>query len=191
MIDRLVALVLDESKWMTASMGVALLVVAGLIYRQRRSDLAARRLVLSAMSLYFGVTIGLMAFGHLLAVTIRLAMRNLDGPIPLLYAIGIALAVPSWWLIYDTARVVQPADHHGRVTLRLNAWLAVTLLVLGVHNLPLAALGILNVAYQQHSARGVGWGIVVAAVAVNVGLFVGSVIFLASGQSFEQFRGLP
>jgi hypothetical protein len=28
------------------------------------------------------------------------------------------------------------------------------------------------------------------AVIVNVGLFVGALLFLASGQTFEQFRGL-
>jgi hypothetical protein len=28
------------------------------------------------------------------------------------------------------------------------------------------------------------------AVVVNVGLFIGSLMFLASGQSFEQFRGI-
>jgi hypothetical protein len=28
------------------------------------------------------------------------------------------------------------------------------------------------------------------AVVVNVGLFIGSVIFRASGQTFEQFRGI-
>jgi hypothetical protein len=36
----------------------------------------------------------------------------------------------------------------------------------------------------------VGWTIVGLAVLVNLGLFVGSVVFLASGQSFEQFRGI-
>jgi hypothetical protein len=28
------------------------------------------------------------------------------------------------------------------------------------------------------------------AVVVNMGLFIGSLIFMASGQSFEQFRGI-
>jgi len=36
----------------------------------------------------------------------------------------------------------------------------------------------------------VGWAIVITAVLFHVGLFIGSLIFLASGQSFEQFRGI-
>lgn len=75
-------------------------------------------------------------------------------------------------------------------TVRLNAWLAVTLAALGVHNLPLAAPGVLAVGYHFHRRRAVGWTIVGLAVLVNLGLFVGSVVFLASGQSFEQFRGI-
>jgi hypothetical protein len=81
-------------------------------------------------------------------------------------------------------------EEHKRATLLLNGWLALTLLVLGPHNLPLAAPAFFNVGYQLHSRRAVGWAIVGAAIAVNVGLFIGSLIFLASGQSFEQFRGM-
>jgi len=44
--------------------------------------------------------------------------------------------------------------------------------------------------YHLHSRRVVGWAIVSMAVVVNLGLFIGSLIFLASGQSFEQFRGI-
>ncbi|MFN0181146.1 MAG: hypothetical protein ACKVZ0_20250 [Gemmatimonadales bacterium] len=190
MIDQLVALIVDESKWLTASMGSAFLAVAILAYRHRHSDLAGSRRVQASMSLFFGVTIGAMAFGHLLAVTTKLALGTLEGPVPVFYLIGTALAVPSWWLIYHTRRVLAPADGHGRGTLGLNAWLAITLLGLGLHNLPLAAPGILNIAYQLHSGRVVGWAIVGMAVAVNVGLFIGSLVFLASGQGFEQFRGM-
>jgi hypothetical protein len=190
MIDQLVALIVDESKWLTASMGFALLAVTVLLYRQRHSKLPVRRRVLAAMSLFFGVTIGTMAFGHLLAVSTKLASGTLEGSVSGFYAIGAALAVPSWWLIYHTRSVLAPADDHGRATMGLNAWLSLTLLALGVHNLPLAVPGLLNIGYHLHSRRTVGWAILGIAVVVNVGLFVGSVIFLASGQSFEQFRGI-
>jgi hypothetical protein len=190
MFDQLVALIVDESKWLTASMGSALLAVTVLLYRHRLSDLPGRRRVLAALNLFFGVTIGAMAFGHLLAVTTKLALGTLEGSIPVFYLIGIALAVPSWWLIYHTRRVLIPDDGYGRATLGLNAWLAVTLLGLGIHNLPLAAPGFLNIWYCLHSGRVVGWAIVVMAVVVNLGLFIGSLIFMASGQSFEQFRGI-
>ncbi len=71
----------------------------------------------------------------------------------------------------------------------LNAWLAGTLLVLGIHNLPLAAPAFFNIGYHLHCRPTVGWAIVALAVVANAGLFVGSLMFFASGQSFEQFSG--
>jgi hypothetical protein len=189
MINQLAALIVDEGKWLTASLGLALLAVTILLYRHRQTEFPARRRVLAAMNLFFGVTIGTMAFGHLLAVTAKLAMGTLEGSILVFYVIGCALAVPSWWLIYHTRRVLA-SDEYGRVTLILNIWLGITLLALGVHNLPLAAPAFLNIGYHLHSRRVVGWAIVSLAVIVNVGLLIGSLIFLASGQSFEQFRGI-
>ena len=189
MLDQLVALIVDESKWLTVSMGAAILAVTILLGRRRHSGIPAQRRVLAAMVLFFGATIGTMAFGHLLAVSTKLALGTLEGSIPRLYLIGVALAVPSWWLIHH-ARVVLASDDHGRATLALNAWLAITLVALGLPNLPLAVPGFLNIGYQLHSRRVVGWAIVVMAVAVNGGLFIGSLVFLASGQSFEQFTAI-
>lgn len=188
-MNQLIALIVDESKWLPVAMALALLVVSILIYRYRHSDLPARRLVLAMMSLFLGVTIGTMALGHLLAVTVRLAVGTLPGSALFFYVIGIAFAVPSWWLIYHTRRILSSEDH-GRATLALNVWLAITLLVLGIHNLPLAAPAFLNIAYHLHTRRTVGLAILGVALVLNVGLFIGSLIFLASGQSFEQFSGI-
>jgi hypothetical protein len=190
MVNQLVALIVDESKWLTTSLSVALLAVIVLLYRYRHSHLSVRLRVQAAMNLFFGVTIGTMAFGHLLAVTTKLATGTLEGSRLRFYLIGAALAIPSWWLIYHTRVLLASDKDHGRATLGLNAWLAITLLALGLHNLPLAVPGFLNIGYHLHSRRLVGWAIIGIAVAVNVGLFIGSVIFLASGQSFEQFRGI-
>ena len=190
MIDQLVALIVDESKWLTASMGLAILAVAILLYRHRHSSFPIKRRVLAAMNLFFGVTIGTMAFGHLLAVTTKLVLGTLQGSLLVFYFIGVVLAAPSWWLIYHTRRLLASDNEHGRATLALNAWLAFTLLALGLHNLPLAAPALFNIGYHLHSRRVVGWAIVGVAVIVNVGLFIGSLIFFASGQSFEQFRGM-
>lgn len=190
MTDRLVALIVDESKWLAVSMSVALLAVTALLLRHRKSPLPARRRILSAMSLFFGVTIGTMAFGHLLAVTTKLASGTLEGSALVFYLIGTAVAVPSWWLIVHSWRELGSATDRGRTTLWLSAWLTVTLVALGLHNLPLAAPGVLTVAYRLHSGRLVGRAIVGLAVLVNLALFVGSLIFLASGQSFEEFRGI-
>ena len=190
MIDQLIALIVDESKWLTASMSLALLISIILMYRHRHSNLPTRRRILFAMNLFFAITIGAMAFGHLLAVSTKLGMRTLEGSAPLLYLIGIALAVPSWSFIYHTAKVMASNDDFGRTTLVFNAWLTITLLALGVHNLPLAAPGFLNIWYHLHSGRVLGWTIVCMAIVVNTGLFIGSVLFFTSGQSFEQFRGI-
>jgi hypothetical protein len=131
MIDRLLALIVDESRWLTASMGCALLAVAVLLHRHRHAGLPVRSRVLAAMNLFFGVTIGTMALGHLLAVTAKRATGTLEGPVLALYAIGIALAVPSWWLIGRTPRVLASGDDARRATVSLNAWLTLTLLALG------------------------------------------------------------
>ncbi len=188
MIDQIVALIVDEGKWLTASMGIALLAVTSLLYRHRHSDFPVRRQVLAAMNLFFGVTIGTMAFGHLLAVSTKLALGTLEGSVLVFYVVGIVLAIPSWWIIYHARKIL--ASGNERKTLILNIWLAITLLALGIHNLPLAIPAFLNISYQMHSRRVVGLTIVSIAVIVNVGLFIGSLIFLMSGQSFEQFNGI-
>jgi len=189
MFNQLAALIVDESKWLTVSMGIALLVVAIMLYRCRHPEIPARRRILAAMNLFFGATIATMAFGHLLAVSTKVTLGTLKGSFLIFYAIGTVLAVPSWWLIYHTSKVLA-SDEHGRATVVLNAWLAITLLALGIHNLPLAIPGFLNIVYQLNSRRVISWAIVSVAIFVNLGLFIGSLIFLASGQSFEQFSGI-
>ena len=190
MIDQLVRLIVDESKWLTISMSFALVVTTVLLYRHRDSDLPTRRRVLVAMNLFFAITIGAMAVGHLSAVSTRLALGTLKGPVPLLYLIGIALAVPSWCFVYQTARFMGSNDNFGRMTIVFNGWLVITLLALGFHNLPLALPGFLNIGYHMHSGRVMGWTILGVTILVHVGLFIGSVLFFASGQSFEEFRGI-
>ena len=190
MIDQLVALIVDESKWLTASMAVAMLAATALMIRRRRSALSARRRVLAAMNLFFGVMIGMMAFGHLLAVTTKLVTGTLDGPVLVFYLIGVVLAAPSWWLIVHTRKLLAPDQRPGSATLALNGAVAVILLGLGLQNLPLAAPAFFNIGYQLLSRRVAGWAIVGLAVVAYVTLFVGSLAFLMTGQSFEQFRGL-
>lgn len=186
MASDIVTILIDESKWLTASMFLAAMAVAGLLFRDRHMALA-RPVVSAAMNLFFAVTIGAMAFGHLLAVTIKLVLGTLGGSLVVFYAIGVALALPSWWLIYEAPRVASSPEARSRAV-ALNLWLGATLLVMGLHNLPLAAPAALNVGYAWHSRPTVGRALVAIAALVHGGLFVGSLIFLASGQSFEQFR---
>ena len=180
------AVILDESKWLTVAMASALLAVAVMLYRHRHT--AGRDRVLGAMTLLFATTIGVMALGHLLAVTVRLASGTLTSNVAVVYGIGIALAAPSWWLVFHALRAFERL--HTRTTLRLNGWLAISLLALGLPNIPLAAPGFLAMAYQVHTRRAVGWAIAGAVMVLTAALFVGSVIFALSGQSFEEFRGM-
>lgn len=188
MIDQIAELIIDEGKWLTASMSFALLILAILLYRQRHRGLSLERRILAAMNMFFGITIGTMAFGHLLAVTTKLLLGTLHGSFFLFYGIGIALAVPSWWLIHLTIGMAE--DEQRRRSIKLNSWIAITLMALGVHNLPLAMPAVFNICYHLHTRRALGWAIVGFAAIINIGLYIGSLIFLASGQSFEQFRGI-
>ena len=190
MIDRLAALFVDEGKWLTASMSLAAAGVGLLSLRHRGSAVPVRHRIMAALNLNAGVTVGSMACGHLLAVATKLALGTLrEGSLLIFFAIGISLLIPSWMVTRHT-RVLLARNHEGRpTTVLLNAWLAFTLLMLGLHNLPLAAPALFTIAYCVHSGRVMGWVIVSTAVTFNVGLFAASLAFLASGQSFEQFRG--
>jgi hypothetical protein len=190
MTDQLVAWIVDESKWLTASMTLALAATTMLVVRERRRGAASHRLVLAAMTLFFGVTIGTMALGHLLAVSVKLAMGTLVGSAVAFFAIGVALALPSWLLVRHAHRLSRTDERYRSATIALHVWLVLTLLALGPHNLPLAMPGLLNIGYVLHSRAALGWTIAALAVLVNAVLFVGSLVFLASGQSFEQFRGI-
>ena len=188
MIEKLLALIVDEGKWLTASMALAFLTVGVLAARRTFRALPSRRRIAVAMSLFFAVTIGTMAFGHLLAVTTKLASGTLKGSPLLLYAIGIVLAVPAWCLIAHTRRMLR--EDADRRTLILNGLVAASLLILGLPNLALALPAFLNIAYLASSRRSVAWAVAGVAVVLHVALFVGSVVFLMSGQSFEQFSGM-
>lgn len=189
MIEGVLALVVDEGKWPTASLGVALLAVAFMTARNRTARPGPQQ-ALAAMSLFFALTVGTMAFGHLLAVTVKLALGTLEGSTATVYAIGVALAMPSWWLVAHAVRLFAANPPESPGTLRLNAWVVATLLLMGLHNLPLAAPGLVNIAHLVASRRAARWVLVGLFVAINLALFAGSLVFLASGQTFEQFRGI-
>src|SRR5688572_25807377 len=165
-MDRLVALIIDESKWLPVSMVLAFVAVIILIYRERNSPLTTKPRVLSVMNLFFGVTILTMAFGHVLAVTSKMAIGSLQGSPLKLYAIGVALIVPASLLVVHTRKIIVSPEGHGRRTVLLNGWLAATLLLLGIHNLPIAAPAFINIGYHLHSRRVVGWAIVSIALLI-------------------------
>ena len=191
MIDQLLELIVDEGKWLTASMGLALASAALLLLRLRGSMLVLTRRIMAAMNLVAGVTIGTMAAGHLLAVGTKLALGTLrDGSLPMFITIGVVLLVPSLMVVRHTGALLLAPEPAARTTMLLNGWLAISLLVLGLHNVPLAAQAMVNMAYRTQSGRVTGWIIVAIAIVFNVALFAASLVFMASGQSFEQFSGI-
>lgn len=195
MVEHFIAIVLDESKWLATAMLLSILAVAvqaGRRFRRgpSRNSWSSRVRWQSALLLFYGCMIGIMGSGHLLAVTVKVFQRTLEGSVWLLYPLGLALAVPAWWLAACAGRLQQDEERVGRRAVALNAWLGVSLLAFGPHNGPLALPAALNIAYHYHSRRAVGWTLVTVSGAAYLALFIGSLIFLASGQSFEQFQGM-
>jgi hypothetical protein len=109
----------------------------------------------------------------------------------LFYAIGVAIVVPAWFLIRHTRAILAADSGTAQPTIRLNAWMAVTLLVLGIVNIPLALPALCNIGYSLHRRRWVGWTFAGVFLAVTAFLFIGGLVFMASGRSFEEFSAAP
>lgn len=58
MIDQLIEIIVDESKWLAFSMFTASLVTLTFLYRHRDSVIETRGRVMIAMNLFFGLTVG-------------------------------------------------------------------------------------------------------------------------------------
>src|SRR5688572_10697086 len=138
MRERITELVLDEGKWLFAAMLVSLIAVVALIGIRRRTGSPRRIEILRGMNLFYGCMIGIMAFGHLLAVTVKVGRGELRGSLWVLLPLGFALAVPAWWLAIRAARLAEEGEAWRRSTAALNAWLGIALLALGLLNAPLA-----------------------------------------------------
>ena len=190
MTGRLLELLLDESKWLAAAMLASLLAAAAWIRGRARDGGLDHLAILAAMNRFYGCMLGVMGGGHLLAVALAHLRGTLQGPPAVLYPLGLALAVPAWWLFLGVPRLAAGDEGWSRRAAALNLWLGIALLAFGLHNFPLAAPAVLNLAYQFHRRRAVGWTIVALAILAKLALFAGSLVFLASGQSFEQFSGM-
>lgn len=189
MAERLIELFLDESKWLTAAMLASLLATVVWMRRRAHDGGLDRLAILGAMNRFYGCMIGVMGLGHLLAVAFANLRGTLQGSPLVLYPLGLALAVPAWCLFLGVPRLAAGARGWSQKTAALNLWLGLALLAFGLHNFPLAVPAALNLAYQFHRRRVVGWTIVVVAILASLALLAGSLVFLASGQSFEQFSG--
>lgn len=190
MLDRLAAFIVGEGNWLPMAMGAAFVATAVLLFWLRRTAVPLRRRILAVMNLFTGVMLLVMGFGHLLAVTTKILQGTLLRGSPLLfYPIGIAVVAPAWFVIRHT-RAILAADA-ARSTVKVNLWMAVTLVILGVVNLPLAIPALCSIGYALHKRRWSGWAIVAVMTITCVGLFIGGVIFMASGRTFEEFNTSP
>jgi formate-dependent nitrite reductase membrane component NrfD len=177
MIDRLAAFVVGEGNWLPLAMSIALTRVA--VYWIRHSRSTSRDRVMGAMNLFVGVTLFVMGVGHLLAVTTKLAQGSLNGSPGLLYLIGVVIVMPSAFMVVNANRAKTAAA---------NGWMAATLVILGLINIPLAIPAVLNIAYSRHSHARTGSFIVGLFLLVNVALFAGGMLFMLSGaRTFEEF----
>ncbi len=178
MSGQLAAFITGEGNWLPVAMALALAAVAATWMRQR--DRVRRDRVMTAMNLFVGTTLVVMGLGHLLAVTTKLAQATLQGSPLLLYVIGIAIVIPAALIVLRSNRTNGAG---------LQAWMAVTLVVLGLINIPLAIPALLTLAYARHTRPATGTLIVAAFVLVNLGLFAGGMLFMLSGaRTFEEFR---
>jgi hypothetical protein len=184
-IEGLAAFIVGEGNWLPLAVGAALVASAAMSVTIKQQPLPQRQRVLALMNLFTGVMLLVMGSGHLLAVTTKLLQGTLRGSAPLFYAIGIAIVVPAWLMVRHTPAILAAADAH--TTVKLNAWMAITLGVLGVVNLPLAVPALCTIGYSLHRRRWVGWTFVTIGLIAGVALFIGGLIFMASGQTFEEF----
>lgn len=173
-----------ESRWIAPSIGLAVILAVRAFRRAVAEGVEGGAAALGVLA---GTLIGLLAVGHLFAVLLKLAMGDLGGSLPVLLAIGIVLALPSWAVARHGWELARGHREVGRKTVTLNLLLIGCLLVTGPLNAPLAipaALAALHAWTKRERARRV---IMVATVLFVMLLFAGSVRFFMSGQSFEDF----
>lgn len=161
------------------------------LYTRHRGRTSSRALTTAMMNLFVGVMLAIMGTAHLLAITTKLLKGTLGGSVWLLYPIGFAVLIPSVLIVRHTAALLRP-DSARRGTVTLHAWMAGTLVVLGLVNIPLAIPPLLTIGYRLHARRAAGVAILALAILVNGGLLVGGLMFLASGaRTFEEFSAMP
>lgn len=128
-----------------------------------------------------------MAFGHLLAISIKLFSGTLEGSLIILYSIGAALLLPAIALINYALSLAKNNDIKKNKGLITNSWMATTLLIAGLPNIPLAIPGLLNIIYLVTPNQKVRKLVIAMALLLYLFLIIGSIIFFMSGRTFEEF----
>lgn len=138
-----VDLVLNEDLWFPPAAVVALLAAAGLVLRCRARRISRTATLACGLNLFYGLLIGILGVGHLLAVSIKTAAGTLPAGTSrwFIFPLGFAIAIPAWWLVASAKCLCdrrRPAWHRA---IALNAWLGVLLLPLAA---PLAVPAAVN-----------------------------------------------
>ena len=189
MTERIAEIILTEGNWMPAAMAVAFIAVAARLWADRHTASTKLR-SFRALTLFYGVMIGIMGSGHLIAVSLKAAQDTLQGSPWFLYTLGLSLAVPAWWLAAEALNAGLEDPRRLRRTVGLSGWLGLALMAIGPHNWPIAAPAALNIAYRFQTQRAVGLAIVIVAGVGYAALFAGALMFMASGQTFEELQGI-
>ena len=139
----MIELILNEDLWFPVAATLAIIAAVILVVKQRRREVQRRTRITSGLNMFYGVLIGIMGSGHLIAVATKMVLDILPSGTSLWFVIslGFALAVPAWWLVAIVPRLALDNRAIRRKAIALNAWLGAVLLVPGP---PLAALAVLN-----------------------------------------------
>lgn len=140
----LIDLVLNEDLWFPTAAGIALVAVADLILRDRSRGISKSTTLACGLNLFYGLLIGILGVGHLLAVSMKTAMGALPASTSrwFIFPLGFALAVPAWWLVVCVKGLRNQRRPVWRRAIALNMWLGALLLPLAG---PLAAPAAVNV----------------------------------------------
>jgi len=187
-VESILDRITSDSQWLP----IAMLVAAALAFRTlaRARGRSVGETGLAALGHFHGAMILVMAIGHLVAITILAGRGELVGSAWILYPIGLLVGAPAIYLLHQSSRALDSARYDARRLTAANLWLGITLLVMGLHNIPLALPALVTLAYQRIDRPIPRRALASVAVAGYVALFAGALVFMASGQSFEEFTGM-
>ena len=137
-------LILKEDVWFAFATSVGLVAILALIAHQRQQQRSKWTIAAAALNLFFGLWIGIMGIGHLVAVTIKAVLGTLPANVHLWIAIplGFALAVPGWWLTALVRGLLAGDQGCRHQAMWLNAWLAVVTAAAGAG--PVSVVPLMN-----------------------------------------------
>ena len=140
----LLDLLLNEDLWFPTATAIALVAVMVLVFKQRRLNISRMIKVMCSLNLFYGLVIGIMGVGHLLAVTIKTVLGTLPPSTNgwFVFPLGLALAIPGWWLVTTVGGLTRNEKRTRLKAVALNVWLGIVLLVPA---LPLVLPAALNV----------------------------------------------